>query len=340
MRLLITGGCGFIGSNFIRYLITKRRNYEILNLDKLTYAGNLENLKGLDKKKNYRFIRGDINNTRLMAGIFKRFKPDAVINFAAETHVDRSILSPAPFIRTNFLGVGVLLNLALKFQVKKFLQISTDEVYGSILKGKFSELSPLNPSSPYSASKAAADHLVLSYYRTYQLPVLITRSSNNYGPYQFPEKLIPLVILNALKNKKIPVYGDGLNVRDWLYVEDNCEAIDLVFKKGRPGEIYNIGGAQEMTNIEVVKKILKALGKDPNLISFVKDRPGHDRRYALSIKKIERELGWHPSTGFNTGIKRTINWYLRNKGWLKNIEQGTYRRFYKRYYTKLGLKEF
>ncbi len=340
MKVLITGGCGFIGSNFIRYFNKKHPHYKILNIDKLTYAGNLENLRGLQKKKNYHFTKGDISNTLFMKKIFGKFHPDAVINFAAESHVDRSIAAPAPFIKTNFLGVGVLLNLALDFKIKNFLQISTDEVYGSILRGTFKEKSPLEPSSPYAASKAAADGLVMAYHKTHKLPVMITRSSNNYGPYQFPEKLIPLVIINALNDKKIPVYGDGKNVRDWLYVEDNCQAIDIVFHKGAFGEIYNIGGDQEMTNIHVIRKILKSLKKDKSLITYVKDRPGHDRRYALSIRKVKTELGWQPKTSFTTGIKKTILWYRRNARWLKNTQTGAYRTFYKKYYSKLGLKEF
>lgn len=339
MRVLITGGCGFIGSNFIRYFNSKHPYYKILNVDKLTYAGNLENLKGLEKKKNHRFLRADICNARVMKKIFENFRPDAIINFAAETHVDRSILSPAPFIKTNFLGVGVLLNLALRFKVKKFLQISTDEVYGSILVGRCREDSPLDPSSPYAASKAAADAMVISYYKTFGLPILITRSSNNYGHYQFPEKLIPLTILNALNQKKIPVYGDGLNVRDWVYVEDNCQAIDKVFHEGIIGEVYNIGGENELTNLYVVKTILKMLNRSENLITFVKDRPGHDRRYSLSLNKIRRQLGWHPTTSFETGLKKTIEWYKKNQNWLKHTQSGEYRNFYKRYYSKLGLEE-
>jgi len=340
MKLLITGGCGFIGSNFIRYIIKKHPTYKIINVDKLTYAGNLENLKGLEKKKNYHFIKADICNTLLMRRIFKRFKPDGVINFAAETHVDRSITTPSVFIKTNVVGVGVLLNLSLEYNIKKFMQISTDEVYGSISRGNCHEKSPLNPSSPYAASKAAADGLVMAYHTTYNLPVLITRSSNNYGPFQFPEKLIPLVILNTLGDKKIPVYGDGLNVRDWIYVEDNCAALDLVFHKGGIGEIYNIGGGNEKTNISVIKKILKLLHKDHSLITYVKDRPGHDRRYALSIRKIKKELGWRPQTNFDTGIKKTIQWYRKNSEWLQNTQSGAYRRFYKKYYSKLGLNQF
>ncbi len=340
MRILITGGCGFIGANFIRYFNRRHPRYRILNVDKLTYAGNLENLRGLEKKRNYRFVKADISNAFAMKNIFKKFQPDAVINFAAESHVDRSIVAPSRFIKTNFMGVGILLNLSFKFHIRKFLHISTDEVYGSILSGSFKENSLLNPSSPYAASKAAADGLVLAYYKTYKLPVLITRSSNNYGPYQFPEKFIPLIITNALNNNKIPVYGDGLNIRDWLYVIDNCQAIDIIFHKGVMGEIYNIGGENELANIYVIKKILKFLNKDKSLIIYVKDRPGHDRRYSLSLNKIKQQLGWHPTTSFATGIKKTIEWYQKNKKWLRNTRTGEYRKFYKKYYSKLGLKSF
>ena len=337
MKVLITGGCGFIGANFIRYFAKKHPAHDIINVDKLTYAGNLENLKGFERKKNYRFIKADISSAAQMKKVFRRFGPDAVINFAAETHVDRCIDAPAPFIKTNFQGVGVLLNCALEYGVKKFLQISTDEVYGSILKGKFRETTVLDPSSPYSASKAAADGLVMAYYRTFKLPVLITRSSNNYGPYQFPEKFIPLVIFNAMKSKKIPLYGDGMHIRDWLYVDDNCQAIDRVFQKGKAGEIYNIGGQYERTNTYVVHKILDILGKPRDLIVHVKDRPGHDRRYALSISKISRDLGWRPKVSFEQGIKKAIRWYLNNNEWLRNTQTGAYRSFYRKYYTKLGL---
>lgn len=339
MRVLITGGCGFIGSNFIKYFCRKHPKYEILNVDKLTYAGNLENLQEMRRKKMYHFVKADISSPTRMSRIFKKFKPDAVINFAAETHVDRSITAPSPFVKTNFVGVGILLNLALENDIEKFMQISTDEVYGSITHGKFRETSPLNPSSPYAASKAAADGLVLAYHKTYNMPVLITRSSNNYGPYQFPEKYIPLVIHNALRNKQIPLYGDGMNVRDWLYVEDNCEALDVVFHKGISGEVYNIGAGFELTNIAVIKRVFKILKKDMSLISYVKDRPGHDRRYALTISKIKR-LGWRPRTSFDRGIKKTIQWYLQNKQWLQNTQTGEYRRFYKKYYSLLGLKRF
>jgi dTDP-glucose 4,6-dehydratase len=337
MKVLITGGCGFIGSNFIRYFTKKHPSYNIINVDKLTYAGNLENLKGFERKKGYRFIRADISSAAHIKKVFRRFSPDGVINFAAESFVDRSISAPAPFIKTNFQGVGVLLNCALEYGVKKFLQISTDEVYGSILKGKFRETSILDPSSPYSASKAAADGLVIAYHKTFKLPVVITRSSNNYGPYQFPEKFVPLIIFNALKNKKIPLYGDGLHVRDWIYVDDNCKAIDLVFHKGKIGEIYNIGGQYERTNTYVVKKILRTLKKPYDLITPVKDRPGHDRRYALSISKIKRDLGWQPKTSFDTGLAKTIQWYEDNTEWLKDTQTGAYRSFYKKYYSKLGL---
>lgn len=339
MKVLITGGCGFIGSNFIRYFTAKYPDSKILNVDKLTYAGNLENLEGFEKQKGYRFVRTDIANTTQMKKVFRNFRPEALINFAAESHVDRSITKPGAFLKTNFLGVGVLLNCALEYGVDKFLQVSTDEVYGSIARGKFREDSVLSPSSPYSASKAAADGLVMAYWRTYGLPVIITRSSNNYGPYQFPEKFIPLVLFNTMNGKKIPVYGDGLQVRDWIYVEDNCRAIDLVLRKGKIGEIYNIGGQYERTNICVIKRILRTLGKSTDLIEYVKDRPGHDRRYALSITKIKRHLGWQPKMSFEAGLARTIKWYRMNSEWLKNTQTGAYRSFYKKYYSKLGLTE-
>jgi dTDP-glucose 4,6-dehydratase len=339
MKVLITGGCGFIGSNFIRYFVKRYPSHDILNIDKLTYAGNLQNLQGLEKQKGYRFGKADIANAAQMKRVFKNFKPALVINFAAETHVDRSITTPGAFLKTNFLGVGVLLNCALEYGVGKFLQVSTDEVYGSIARGKFREGSVLNPSSPYSASKAAADGLVMAYYRTHGLPVVITRSSNNYGPYQFPEKFIPLVIFNAMNGKKIPVYGDGLQVRDWIYVEDNCQAIDLVLHRGKTGEIYNIGGQYERTNIYVIKKILRTLKKPVELVEYVKDRPGHDRRYALSIAKIRKHLGWQPKTSFERGLVKTIKWYRMNSEWLKHTQTGAYRSFYKKYYSKLGLTQ-
>jgi dTDP-glucose 4,6-dehydratase len=339
MRILITGGCGFIGSNFIRYFSSKYPSAEILNVDKLTYAGNLQNLQGLEKRKGYRFVKADIANAGQIKRIFKNFKPEVVVNFAAESHVDRSITAPGAFLKTNFLGVGVLLNCALEYGVERFVQISTDEVYGSIMRGKFREDSVLKPSSPYSASKAAADGLAMAYYKTYGLPVVITRSSNNYGPYQFPEKFIPLVIFNAMEDKKIPVYGDGQQVRDWIYVEDNCRAIDLVLRRGKIGEIYNIGGQYERTNIYVIKKILRTLSKPATLIEYVKDRPGHDRRYALSIAKIKGHLGWRPRVSFESGIMETLKWYRNNREWLDNTQTGAYRSFYKKYYSKLGLTQ-
>ena len=339
MKVIITGGCGFIGSNFIRYFTKKHPRFKVLNIDKLTYAGNLENLKGFKDRKNYNFVKADICNLPRMKILFKKFRPDAVINFAAETHVDRSIIRSDIFLQTNFLGVGNLLNLCLDFRVKKFIQVSTDEVYGSITKGSFREDSLLRPSSPYAASKASADCLVMAYHKTYGLPVIITRSSNNYGPYQFPEKFMPLVILNALKHKPIPVYGDGMNVRDWLYVEDNCAAIDKVLDKGKVGEIYNIASKCGKNNVQVIKTLLDILSIDRFQIVHTKDRPGHDRRYSLSTAKIKRHLNWKPRVSFIAGIKKTVKWYCQNKKWLENTQTGTYRSFYKKYYSKLGLKQ-
>jgi len=324
--ILVTGGAGFIGSNFIHYLFKEHPDYEVINLDKLTYAGNLENLKGVDDKPNYHFVKGDIANRELVEYIFETFKPEYVVNFAAESHVDRSIEGPEVFIKSNVYGTQVLLDIAKGFWLKnkmfdyaRFLQISTDEVYGSLpleSTEKFTEESPLKPNSPYSASKASADLLVRAYYVTYGMPVLITRSSNNFGPRQYPEKLIPLMIINALQRKPLPVYGDGLNVRDWLYVEDNCRGIDLVLHKGKIGEVYNIGGGNEWKNIDLVNLICEILGEltekpvdeYKKLITFVKDRPGHDRRYALSSEKISKEFGWAPAINFSEGIKETVKW--------------------------------
>lgn len=339
MRIIITGGCGFIGSNFIKYFTRKHPRFKILNIDKLTYAGNLENLKGFAEQKNYHFVKADICNLPRMKSLFKQFKPDTVINFAAETHVDRSIIKPDLFLQTNILGVGNLLKLCLDFGTKKFIQVSTDEVYGSISKGSFREDSILNPSSPYAASKAGADCLVMTYHKTYGLPVIITRSSNNYGPHQYPEKFIPLATLNAIQGKPIPVYGNGMNIRDWLYVDDNCAAIDKIFDKGKIGEIYNIASKQEKDNLQVIKILLKILGIDNFKIAHIKDRPGHDYRYSLSTAKIKRHTGWKPRTSFITGIKKTLNWYRDNETWLKNTQTGAYRSFYKKYYSKLGLKK-
>ena len=326
--ILITGGAGFIGSNFIHYFVKEHPDYRIVNFDKLTYAGNLENLKGIDDNSNYHFVKGDIANRELVEYIFETFIPSFVVNFAAESHVDRSIEGPEVFIRSNVYGAQILLGVAKEFWLKnsmfdsaRFLQISTDEVYGSLLlesSEKFTEESPLKPNSPYSASKAAADLLVRAYFVTYGMPVLITRSSNNFGPRQYPEKLIPLMIANALQEKPLPIYGDGLNVRDWIYVEDNCRGIDLVLQKGKINEIYNIGGGNEWKNIDLVNLICEILGeltKKPvgeykKLITFVKDRPGHDRRYALSIEKIKREFNWAFVSDFREGMRKTINCFI------------------------------
>ncbi|MGI1690919.1 dTDP-glucose 4,6-dehydratase [Thermoanaerobacter uzonensis] len=332
MKLLVTGGAGFIGSNFIKYMLKEYNDYKIINLDKLTYAGNLENLKDVENNPNYTFVKGDIADREVVEKIFSD-GIDYVVNFAAESHVDRSIEDPAIFLKTNILGTQVLLDAAKKYGVKKFLQVSTDEVYGSLGEtGYFTEQTSLSPNSPYSASKASADLLVKAYHHTYGIPVNITRCSNNYGPYQFPEKLIPLMIINALHDKELPVYGDGLNVRDWLYVEDHCRAIDLVLHKGRIGEIYNIGGNNERTNIEIVKIILKELNKPETLIKYVKDRPGHDRRYAINSSKIQQELGWKPIYGFGEGMQKTIKWYLDNQEWWSKIITGEYQEYYEKMY--------
>ena len=332
MKLLVTGGAGFIGSNFIRYLHSKYPAYEVINLDTLTYAGNLENLADISGERFYRFVKGDIADVSLVRQVFTE-GIEVVVNFAAESHVDRSIEDASSFITTNITGTQILLEAARAHQVKRFIQISTDEVYGSLgPQGLFTEHSPLSPNSPYSASKAGADHLVRAYYETFRLPVMITRSSNNYGPYQFPEKFIPLFITNALVDEPLPLYGDGLNVRDWLQVEDNCAAIDLVLHRGKEGEIYNVGGNCEKTNLEVVKIILKELNKPESLLRFVKDRPGHDRRYALDTAKIARELGWYPQCSFEEGIRHTIAWYRHHAGWWEKIKSGEYRSYYQKMY--------
>lgn len=319
MKLLVTGGAGFIGNCFIRHILNKYPNYKIINLDALTYAGNPENLKDIETNLNYTFVHGNICDKNLVRDLIK--ESDAVVNFAAESHVDRSIYSPEIFIETNVKGTLNLLEASKDLNIERYLQISTDEVYGSLDKtGYFYETTPLAPNSPYSSSKASADMLVRAYGETYNLPVLITRCSNNYGPYQYPEKLIPFFILKLLKGEKVPVYGDGMNVRDWIYVCDHCEAIDRVLHKGRAKEVYNIGGHNEKTNLEITKIILKELGKDENSIEFVPDRPGHDRRYAISNDKITKELDWKPSITFEEGIKLTIQWYLSHPDWIKNIE--------------------
>ena len=331
MKILVTGGAGFIGSNFVRYMLDKYEDYEIVNLDALTYCGNLENLSGIEDNVNYTFVKGDITDKELVNKI--TFDIDYIVNFAAESHVDRSIEDPEIFIKSNILGTQVLLHAAKENDVKKYLQVSTDEVYGSLGEtGYFREDTPLAPNSPYSASKAGADLIVRAYSETFDLPMNITRCSNNYGPYQFPEKLIPLMISNALKDKPLPVYGDGLNVRDWLHVYDHCTAIDLALHEGKNGEVYNIGGNNEKKNIEIVKLILENLGKDESLIKYVKDRLGHDRRYAIDSTKIQNELGWKPKYTFETGIAETIQWYLNNREWWERIKSGEYIDYYKKMY--------
>ena len=319
MRLLVTGGAGFIGSCFIRHILNKYSNYKVINLDALTYCGNIENLKDIENNANYKFVHGNICDKKLVRELIANV--DCVVNFAAESHVDNSIKRPEIFIETNVQGTLNLLQASKDIGIDRFLQVSTDEVYGSLGKtGYFYETTPLAPNSPYSASKASADLLVRAYHETYKLPVLNTRCSNNYGPYQYPEKLIPFFISQLLKEEKVPVYGDGLNVRDWLYVYDHCEAIDTVLHKGNVGEVYNIGGHNEKTNLEITHLILDAMGKDESSIKYVEDRLGHDRRYAISNDKITKELGWTPSSTFEEGIKLTIDWYLNNQEWIKNIE--------------------
>lgn len=337
MKLLVTGGAGFIGSNFILYMIQQHPNYQIINMDALTYAGNLENLRSVQHHPNYSFVQADIADKPAVDAIFQQ-GIDVVVNFAAESHVDRSILEPEIFVNTNVMGTQVLLDAAKKYGVTKFVQVSTDEVYGSLGEtGLFSETTPLAPNSPYSASKAGGDLLVRAYHETFGLPVNITRCSNNYGPYQFPEKLIPLIISRALNDESLPVYGDGLNIRDWLYVEDHCSAIDLVIHQGKLGEVYNIGGNNERTNVHIVKTILNELGKPESLITYVTDRPGHDRRYGIDPTKIMNELGWKPKHNFETGIKETIQWYLSNKEWWTRIQSGAYRDYMTQQYgNRLG----
>jgi dTDP-glucose 4,6-dehydratase len=332
MRLLVTGGAGFIGSNFIRYMLSKY-DYQLINLDKLTYAGNLENLDDVKNNPRYTFIHGDIADEKCVQEIFTQ-DIDVVVNFAAESHVDRSIEDSGVFIRTNVEGTRVLLEAARRYGVERFVQISTDEVYGSLeTEGYFTEESPLDPGSPYSASKTAADLLAMAYFKTYNLPVIITRCSNNYGPYQFPEKLIPLMITNAIEDKPLPVYGDGLNVRDWLHVRDHCVALDLVMRQGKPGQVYNIGGNNERKNIDIVRRILKELGKPESLITLVKDRPGHDLRYAIDATKLKKELNWLPTYTFEKGLQETVNWYCNNQKWWQKIKSGEYRKYYEQMYA-------
>ncbi|PIR72379.1 MAG: dTDP-glucose 4,6-dehydratase [Candidatus Nealsonbacteria bacterium CG10_big_fil_rev_8_21_14_0_10_36_24] len=331
MKILITGGAGFIGSNFIRYIFKKHPDYKIINFDKLTYAGNLENLKDVEDNPDYKFVKGDICDKKIVDEVISE-KPDAIINFAAESHVDRSISDPHSFLKTDMQGVITLLEIAKKYNIKRFIQISTDEVYGSINETSCAEKHPLNPSNPYSASKAAADLMVHSYFVTYKMPVLTVRSSNNFGPYQYPEKIIPLFITNLLEDKKVPLYGDGLNIRDWLYVLDNCEAIDLILDKGKEGEVYNVGGGNEKTNLEITRLILREMGKDESYIDYVEDRLGHDRRYSLDSSKIKETLGWQPKYNFEQSLKKTIQWYRNNEWWWKKIKSGEYLEYYKKQY--------
>ena len=336
MTVLVTGGAGFIGSNFIFHMLKFHSDYRIVCLDALTYAGNLSTLSGVMDDPRFRFVKGDIADRELVYKLFEEEKPDIVVNFAAESHVDRSIENPEIFLRTNIIGTSVLMDAAKKYGVVRYHQVSTDEVYGDLPLDKpdmfFTEETPIHTSSPYSSSKAGADLLVLAYHRTYGLPVTISRCSNNYGPYHFPEKLIPLMIINALHDKPLPVYGKGENVRDWLYVEDHCKAIDLIIHKGRVGEVYNIGGHNEMRNIDIVKLILTELGKPESLITFVTDRKGHDLRYAIDPTKIHNELGWLPETKFANGIKKTIKWYLENQSWWEPIISGEYMNYYEKMY--------
>ena len=336
MKILVTGGAGFIGGNFVHYMVNKYPEDMIVNLDLLTYAGNLETLKPVEDKPNYRFVRGDIADREFIFKLFEEEKFDVVINFAAESHVDRSISDPGIFVKTNVLGTTTLLDASREFGVKRYHQVSTDEVYGDLPLDRpdlfFTETTPLHTSSPYSSSKASADLFVLAYHRTYGLPVTVSRCSNNYGPYQFPEKLIPLMISRALADESLPVYGNGANVRDWLHVYDHCVAIDLIVREGKVGEVYNIGGHNERTNMEVVKTILKALGKPESLITHVTDRLGHDRRYAIDPTKLETELGWKPKYTFDTGIPETIKWYLDNEDWWKHLISGEYSQYYEKMY--------
>lgn len=332
MRLLVTGGAGFIGSNFIRYIFRQHTDWHVTNLDKLTYAGNLENLKDIAQQPGYSFVKGDIADRELVDRILQT-DYNVIINFAAESHVDRSILDASPFVDTNVRGTQVLLEGAREHRVGLYLQVSTDEVYGSRESGYFTESSPLDPSSPYSASKAAADLLCLAYCKTHGLPALITRCTNNYGPYQFPEKLIPLVITNALEKKTIPVYGDGQNRRDWIYVEDHCRSLEMVMLNGKPGQIYNIAGGQEKTNLELIKMLLGTMGQSESLITFVKDRPAHDRRYAIDCRKITQELGWKPLHTFEKAMSDTADWYLKNEVWWRRIKSGEYKDYYERMYS-------
>ena len=343
MTILVTGGAGFIGGNFVYYQLKNHPEDRVVCLDKLTYAGNLSTLQEAMKCEQFRFVRGDIADREAVYALFEQEKPDVVVNFAAESHVDRSVTNPEIFLTTNILGTSVLMDACRRYGVGRYHQVSTDEVYGDLPLDRpdlfFTEETPIHTSSPYSASKASADLLVMAYHRTYGLPATISRCSNNYGPYHFPEKLIPLMITRALADEPLPVYGEGLNVRDWLYVEDHCSAIDLIIRRGRVGEVYNIGGHNERTNMQVVKTILKALGKPESLIRHVTDRPGHDRRYAIAPSKIHRELGWLPKTTFDEGIQKTVRWYLDNRQWWEEILSGEYQSDFEKMYAGRGMEE-
>lgn len=336
MKLIVTGGAGFIGGNFVHYMLQEHPGDQIICLDKLTYAGNLSTLADVMDHPNFQFVKMDICDRDSIYGLFEKEKPDVVINFAAESHVDRSIENPEIFLQTNIIGTSVLMDACRKYGIQRYHQVSTDEVYGDLPLDRpdlfFTEETLIHTSSPYSSSKAGADLLVMAYYRTYGLPVTISRCSNNYGPYHFPEKLIPLMIINALHDRPLPIYGDGLNVRDWLYVEDHCRAIDLIIRKGKVGEVYNVGGHNEMRNIDIVKLICQELGKPESLITHVTDRKGHDRRYAIDPEKIHRELGWLPETKFADGIKKTIQWYLTHQKWWEDIISGEYQNYYQKMY--------
>lgn len=336
MKIIVTGGAGFIGGNFVHYMLKEHPQYDIICLDKLTYAGNMETLEPVMDNPRFTFVKADIADRDAVYDLFEKEKPDVVVNFAAESHVDRSITDPGIFLQTNVIGTGVLLDACRIYGIKRYHQVSTDEVYGDLPLDRpdlfFTEETPIHTSSPYSASKAGSDLLVMAYYRTFGVPATISRCSNNYGPYHFPEKLIPLMIANALNDKPLPVYGKGENVRDWLYVEDHCRAIDMIIHNGKVGEIYNIGGHNERTNLQVVKTVLAQLGKSEELITYVTDRPGHDRRYAIDPTKIHNELGWEPLTLFDEGIKKTIQWYLDNREWWENIISGEYQQYYEKMY--------